>query len=210
MVTQGEADLAPSISAVDATNPDTDVSYLNSETLYLRIDSGGRADQRQAGPRGAEPRDRPRGLHRHAAARGHGRGDGDGAADHARLEPRREAVPLRSREGHGAARGGEGRRRAGRHHDPADRPLEPLPERRRGGRGDAADAPGRRLQRRGADARGRADRGALQQAVQGGPAAADARGPARQQPRRPGVLDVLQVRTARAGSRASPIRRSTS
>jgi peptide/nickel transport system substrate-binding protein len=39
MVTQGEADLAPSISAVDATNPDTDVSYLNSETLYLRLDS---------------------------------------------------------------------------------------------------------------------------------------------------------------------------
>ena len=39
MVTQGEADLAPSIAAVDATNPDTDVSYLNSETLYLRIDS---------------------------------------------------------------------------------------------------------------------------------------------------------------------------
>jgi len=39
MVTQGEADLAPSIAAVDATNPDTDVSYLNSETLYLRLDS---------------------------------------------------------------------------------------------------------------------------------------------------------------------------
>jgi peptide/nickel transport system substrate-binding protein len=39
MVAQGEADLAPSISAVDATNPETDVSYLNSETLYLRIDS---------------------------------------------------------------------------------------------------------------------------------------------------------------------------
>ncbi|PZQ48559.1 MAG: peptide ABC transporter substrate-binding protein [Rhodovulum sulfidophilum] len=39
MVTQGEADLAPSISAIDATNPDTDVSYLNSETLYLRLDS---------------------------------------------------------------------------------------------------------------------------------------------------------------------------
>ena len=39
MVTQGEADLAPSISAVDATDPDTDVSYLNSETLYLRLDS---------------------------------------------------------------------------------------------------------------------------------------------------------------------------
>jgi peptide/nickel transport system substrate-binding protein len=39
MVTQGEADLAPSIAAVDATNPDTDVAYLNSETLYLRLDS---------------------------------------------------------------------------------------------------------------------------------------------------------------------------
>ncbi|MBP7000277.1 ABC transporter substrate-binding protein [Amaricoccus sp.] len=39
MVAQGEADLAPSIAAADATNPDTDISYLNSETLYLRIDS---------------------------------------------------------------------------------------------------------------------------------------------------------------------------
>jgi peptide/nickel transport system substrate-binding protein len=40
MVTKGEADLAPSISAADATNPKTDISYLNSETLYLRLDSG--------------------------------------------------------------------------------------------------------------------------------------------------------------------------
>jgi peptide/nickel transport system substrate-binding protein len=39
MVMQGEADLAPSIAAVDATNPETDISYLNSETLYLRLDS---------------------------------------------------------------------------------------------------------------------------------------------------------------------------
>ncbi len=39
MVEKGEADLAPSISAVDATNPATDISYLNSETLYLRLDS---------------------------------------------------------------------------------------------------------------------------------------------------------------------------
>lgn len=39
MVAKGEADLAPSISAVDATNPATDISYLNSETLYLRLDS---------------------------------------------------------------------------------------------------------------------------------------------------------------------------
>ncbi|MEI4487500.1 ABC transporter substrate-binding protein [Frigidibacter sp. MR17.14] len=40
MVAQGEADLAPSISAIDATDKTTDVSYLNSETFYLRIDSG--------------------------------------------------------------------------------------------------------------------------------------------------------------------------
>ncbi len=39
MVEKGEADLAPSIAAVDATNPKTDVSYLNSETTYLRLDS---------------------------------------------------------------------------------------------------------------------------------------------------------------------------
>lgn len=39
MVEQGEADLAPSISAVDATNEGTDISYLNSETLHLRLDS---------------------------------------------------------------------------------------------------------------------------------------------------------------------------
>ena len=39
MVEKGEADLAPSISAVDATNDKTDVSYLNSETTYLRLDS---------------------------------------------------------------------------------------------------------------------------------------------------------------------------
>jgi peptide/nickel transport system substrate-binding protein len=40
MVEKGEADLAPSIAAADATNAKTDVSYLNSETLYLRLDSG--------------------------------------------------------------------------------------------------------------------------------------------------------------------------
>lgn len=39
MVGKGEADLAPSISAVDATDAETDVSYLNSETTYLRLDS---------------------------------------------------------------------------------------------------------------------------------------------------------------------------
>lgn len=39
MVEQGEADLAPSISAVDAVNSETDLPYLNSETLYLRLDS---------------------------------------------------------------------------------------------------------------------------------------------------------------------------
>ena len=35
----GEADLAPSITAVDATNPKTDFAYPNSETTYLRVDS---------------------------------------------------------------------------------------------------------------------------------------------------------------------------
>jgi len=38
MVAAGEADIAPQISSVDATNPATDFSYPNSETVYLRID----------------------------------------------------------------------------------------------------------------------------------------------------------------------------
>lgn len=38
MVQTGEADLAPSIAQVDATNPATDFSYLDSETTYMRLD----------------------------------------------------------------------------------------------------------------------------------------------------------------------------
>lgn len=38
MVKTGEADISPSISQLDATNPATDFSYLDSETVYLRID----------------------------------------------------------------------------------------------------------------------------------------------------------------------------
>lgn len=38
MVQTGEADIAPSIAQTDATNPATDFSYLNSETVYLRVD----------------------------------------------------------------------------------------------------------------------------------------------------------------------------
>jgi peptide/nickel transport system substrate-binding protein len=38
MVAAGEAHIAPSISALEATNPATDFSYPNSETTYLRID----------------------------------------------------------------------------------------------------------------------------------------------------------------------------
>jgi peptide/nickel transport system substrate-binding protein len=38
MVQTGEADLSPSISQTEATNPATDFSYLDSETVYLRID----------------------------------------------------------------------------------------------------------------------------------------------------------------------------
>lgn len=37
MVQTGEADLAPSISLIDATNPATDFPYLDSETVYLRL-----------------------------------------------------------------------------------------------------------------------------------------------------------------------------
>ncbi|MFS4439521.1 ABC transporter substrate-binding protein [Paracoccaceae bacterium GXU_MW_L88] len=38
MVETGEADIAPLISQTNATNPDTDFSYPNSETTYLRLD----------------------------------------------------------------------------------------------------------------------------------------------------------------------------
>jgi peptide/nickel transport system substrate-binding protein len=38
MVAAGEADIASSISVQDATNPETDFAYLNSETTRLRID----------------------------------------------------------------------------------------------------------------------------------------------------------------------------
>ncbi|WMS40918.1 ABC transporter substrate-binding protein [Acuticoccus sp. MNP-M23] len=40
MVETGEAEIAPNISVQDATNPDTDFSYPNSETVYIRIDVG--------------------------------------------------------------------------------------------------------------------------------------------------------------------------
>ena len=39
MVQQGEADIAPNIALQDATNPETDFSYPNSETVYLRPDT---------------------------------------------------------------------------------------------------------------------------------------------------------------------------
>ena len=39
MVQTGEADIAPLISEIDATNEATDFSYPNSETTYLRIDT---------------------------------------------------------------------------------------------------------------------------------------------------------------------------
>lgn len=38
MVETGEADLAPQITEVEATNPETDFTYPNAETVYLRID----------------------------------------------------------------------------------------------------------------------------------------------------------------------------
>ena len=39
MVEIGEADITTSIAPQDATNPKTDISYINSETTFLRIDT---------------------------------------------------------------------------------------------------------------------------------------------------------------------------
>ena len=39
MVQTGEAQLTPAIAIQDATNPETDFSYLNSETTAIRIDT---------------------------------------------------------------------------------------------------------------------------------------------------------------------------
>jgi len=39
MVESGEADMTPSLAVQDATNPDTDFAYLNSETTRMRIDA---------------------------------------------------------------------------------------------------------------------------------------------------------------------------
>jgi peptide/nickel transport system substrate-binding protein len=39
MVATGEADIVPSLALQDATNPETDISYPNSETTFLRIDT---------------------------------------------------------------------------------------------------------------------------------------------------------------------------
>ena len=97
MVQKGEADLAPSISAVDATDTKTDVSYLNSETTYLRLDSAIEPITdirvRQA-LNMAIDRDAFVGsllAGRHAARRRHG------AADDARLEPGREGISRSTR-----------------------------------------------------------------------------------------------------------------
>ncbi|TJZ90594.1 peptide ABC transporter substrate-binding protein [Paracoccus gahaiensis] len=38
MIQTGEADIAPSIAVLDATNPETDFSYLDSETIYILLD----------------------------------------------------------------------------------------------------------------------------------------------------------------------------
>ena len=39
MVDAGEADIVPNLAVQDATNPETDFSYPNSETTTLRIDT---------------------------------------------------------------------------------------------------------------------------------------------------------------------------
>ncbi|MDF0600289.1 ABC transporter substrate-binding protein [Psychromarinibacter sp. C21-152] len=39
MVAQGEADIAPNIALQDASNPEMDFSYPNSESVYMRLDT---------------------------------------------------------------------------------------------------------------------------------------------------------------------------
>ena len=48
MVEAGEADIVPNLAVQDATNPETDFSYPNSETTTLRIDTHDAADRRPA------------------------------------------------------------------------------------------------------------------------------------------------------------------
>ena len=114
MVEAGEADIVPNLSMDQATNPETDFSYPNSETTTLRIDTTmpptndrrireamNLAIDREAFRRQPVPRGRPA-------------GDADGRADDDRLQPRPQGLALRSRARQGADRGGPRRRRAGR------------------------------------------------------------------------------------------------
>ena len=75
------------------------------------------AARRRAGAQGAEPRHRPRGDRRHDPEQGRGAGDPVRRAVDQRLQPEPEALALRSGAGQGAARRGQGRRRAGRQGD---------------------------------------------------------------------------------------------
>ena len=136
MVEAGEADIVPNLSMDQATNPDTDFSYPNSETTTLRIDTtmAPTNDRRiREAMNLAIDREAFRGslLPGRRAA-----GDADGRADDDRLQPRPQGLALRSRARQGADRRGEGRRRARRHPDRDHRPHRHPSQRHRGDGGD--------------------------------------------------------------------------
>ena len=140
MVEAGEADIVPNLSMDQATNPETDFSYPNSETTTLRIDTTmAPTDDRRIREAMNLAIDREA-FRRHAASRPTSAGDADGRADDDRLQPRPQGLALRSRARQGADRGGPRRRRAGRHRDPDRRPHRHPPQRHRGDGGDDGDA----------------------------------------------------------------------
>nr|WP_197025542.1 ABC transporter substrate-binding protein [Paracoccus pantotrophus] len=139
MIAAGEADIAPSIAAPDATNPGRLLVSGQRGDLY-QPGSLDAADQRPARAQGAEHGHRSRGVHRHPAARRHAAGDRAVPAAHPGLE-RGGAVPEICPRGRQTAAGGSrGRWRAGRYQDDAGGTPRQLPQPHRGDGGDPAAA----------------------------------------------------------------------
>ena len=148
MSATGEADIAVAITEQDANNPETDHSYLNSETTWMRIDT-----------RYAPMNDvRFRKALNYAVDREAMLGTVVSAnaipaaqlpvSGHQRPRSGPQALSLRSREGQGAAGRGRGRRRPGGHQDPLHRPLGAVRAGRGVHPGTDGDVSGRRPQRR--------------------------------------------------------------
>ena len=193
MVAAGEADIAPNIAVQDATDPEMDFSYFNSETSSLRIDLSkpplddlrvrkaiNLAIDRDAMIGTIFSEDVVKATQMVVPSiNGH--------------NPDLDALALRSGAGQAAAGGGRGRRGAGRGRDHARRPARDLPQRHRARRGDDGDAAGRGLECEARHARGRRVGRHLHQALRRGPPAAAGPDPARQQQRRRGVHGLFQV-----------------